>query len=78
MDQELQARLKAVQQELRQIQNEMEEDSLPYLSVDMAVSAVVMAWHLNRNERGLARHNMGTLIYIVETADILLNPKPTE
>ena len=78
MDQELQERLKAVQQELRQIQSEMKDESLPYLAVDMAVSSVIMAWHFNRNEPGLARHNFNDLTHTVETVDFQLYPDPTE
>lgn len=78
MNQELQEKIQAVQQELRQIQNELEDGSLPYLVVDMAVSAVIMAWHFNRNESGLARHNFNNVTHTVETVDFMLYPDPTE
>ena len=78
MNQELQERIQAAKQELQQIQNEFEDGSLPYLVVDMAVSAVIMAWHFSRNDPWLARHNWDNVTHTIETVDFMLYPDPTE
>jgi hypothetical protein len=70
MSQEIQERLLKVQEELRQIQAELSETEYPRLAVDMAVSAVNMAWHANRNEYGLAKHNLTDLLAVADYINI--------
>jgi hypothetical protein len=71
MSQEIQARLEKVQEELRALQGEMSVPGTSYLSLDVAVSAVICAWHLQRKERGLAKHNFENVKEVVPKLEFL-------
>ncbi len=72
-NQEYIARLEKVQAELRELQNEVAEPGTSFLALDIAVSAVIIAWHMPRKERGMARHNFEDIQNVVPKLELLFS-----